>query len=177
MRGTVWNVWRSGDREQKFPTLSTWPSRGLAEADAQKRSLDGRLYVVERDNDHSTYWVTEYKGGEQRRRRRAAAMEATAAREPLEERTLHDGLAWYAEGPRGRQWLIAWQPARGPRNVRAWPLDRGRISPLYRGTAGSEDEARAEAARIAGEIRAGVRPAAGARDAATVAALEGESRG
>ena len=93
----------------------------------------------------------------------------------LEGQPFLDGRLWYATGPRGREWLIGWRPSwPADGNVRAWPLNGGRVSPLYRGTAASEDEARAEARRIAGEIRRGPSAALEARDAATVAAeMEG----
>lgn len=93
-----------------------------------------------------------------------AAMEA-------HEQPMLDGLAWYVTGPRGREWLIAWRPSwPAGSSVRAWPLNGGRISSLYQGTAADEGEARAVAARIAGEIRGGPVAALEARDAATVAA-------
>jgi len=102
-----------------------------------------------------------------------AAMEATAASEQLEERRLEDGLLWVALGPRGRQWCIAWQPGPHGDLVRAWPLDTGSVSQVYRGAASGEDEARAEARRMAGEIRRGPSAALEAREAATAAETEG----
>ena len=71
------------------------------------------------------------------------------------EFSLEDGgLAWPVKGPLGRDWLVMWRPAMFPvDNVRAWKTGDGRTG--FTGTAADEDGARAEALRIAGEIKAG----------------------
>jgi hypothetical protein len=69
MNGTRWNVYRAGDPAMRYPTLAVKATRKLAEEDARQRSLDGGTYIAERDNDHSIYWVAQFRGGRQVRRR------------------------------------------------------------------------------------------------------------
>lgn len=71
----------------------------------------------------------------------------------LDEARMHDGITtWFAEGPRGADWVITWFPATG--NIAAWKMrTKGRTG--YRSTAADLDSARREAQRIAGLIQAG----------------------
>lgn len=70
--------------------------------------------------------------------------------EGLDESEMHDGYSWFAEGPRGRDWLIVWQPARGTDNIRAWPLPGGKTA--HWATATTLDAAREQALEIARKI-------------------------
>jgi hypothetical protein len=65
------------------------------------------------------------------------------------------GLAWPVLGPRGAVWQIRWVPPwkSPPQNVRAYRLADGHTG--FYGSATTAEEARAEALRIAGLIKAG----------------------
>jgi len=82
-----------------------------------------------------------------------AAVE-TAHETPLDdfdETIRHDGAEWFAEGPGGALHLIRWFANSG--NVTVWRLTSMRV--MQRGRAGSVEEARGEAVRMAGLIAAG----------------------
>lgn len=71
----------------------------------------------------------------------------------LDEATAHDGAQWYAEGPRGALHLVRWFSK--PGNVVAWKVTG--MKTVHRGRAGSIEEARGEALRMAGLIAGGKR--------------------
>jgi hypothetical protein len=80
-------------------------------------------------------------------------MTATTTAIDLNEHPMHDGVTWVATGPRGRLWVIAWQPARAENNIRAWPAPAGKTA--HRGHATNLDTARARAREIADLIKTG----------------------
>jgi hypothetical protein len=71
----------------------------------------------------------------------------------LDEKLVHDGAYWTAEGPRGALRLIRWSSAAN--GMSAWRFPGGRTA--HRGKAESIEAARAEALRMAGLIAAGKR--------------------
>ncbi len=68
----------------------------------------------------------------------------------LEEEPMHDGLSWLTTGPRGRLWVIVWQPDRTRDTMRAWPAPAGRTA--YRDHAATAEEARRKAVAISRQI-------------------------
>lgn len=77
-------------------------------------------------------------------------MTATITIEGLDESEMHDGYSWLATGPRGRDWLIVWQPARDADNIRAWPAAGGKTARWA--NAKTLDAAREHALEIARKI-------------------------
>jgi hypothetical protein len=71
--------------------------------------------------------------------------------EHLDEKLVHDGAQWFAEGPRGGFHMIRWFAKTG--NVVAWRVTG--LREVHRGSAQSIEAARAEALRMAGLIADG----------------------